>query len=144
MPKTGSYTTGELARIANVHQQTIIRWAVDGILKPKRRGKTGQRRYSDTDAIAAIIAKEAMERRIATEAVKEIVRAVQDGEEGDSEIIMLEGRIPGMVINAWLPDPSAPEAIAELDRWERDGHPVLLRTRLRDIVKRFREQLADG
>ena len=42
-------TTGEVARIFNVHTSTIRRWSDQGILKSRRIGPRGERRFRRED-----------------------------------------------------------------------------------------------
>lgn len=44
-------TTRELARLLNVHINTVRRWSDDGILKSYRIGPRGDRRFSRDDII---------------------------------------------------------------------------------------------
>ena len=42
-------TIGEVARIFNVHPETIRRWSEQGIIKAYRIGRRGDRRFSRED-----------------------------------------------------------------------------------------------
>ena len=42
-------TTSEVARIFNVHPETIRRWSEQGIIKAYRSGRRGDRRFSRED-----------------------------------------------------------------------------------------------
>ena len=42
-------TTGEVARIFNVHASTIKRWSVKGIIKSQRTGPRGELRFRRED-----------------------------------------------------------------------------------------------
>jgi excisionase family DNA binding protein len=48
-PVSMMLTTGEVARIFNVHASTIRRWSQQGILKTYRTGSRGDRRFRRED-----------------------------------------------------------------------------------------------
>lgn len=48
-PISTMLTTGEVARIFNVHTSTIRRWSEQGILKSHRIGPRGERRFKRED-----------------------------------------------------------------------------------------------
>ena len=48
-PISTRLTTGEVARIFNVHASTIRRWSQQGILKAYRTGSRGDRRFRRED-----------------------------------------------------------------------------------------------
>jgi excisionase family DNA binding protein len=51
----GLLTVREVAKILNIHVNTVRRWSDDGILKPIRLGQRGDRRYKVND-IASFLA----------------------------------------------------------------------------------------
>jgi DNA-binding transcriptional MerR regulator len=70
--------TGKAAELAGVHQQTIIKWAKEGLLRPsKRRTKDSPRRYTFQDTVAASIAQMCLQAGIERKVVRKIVKIVQ-------------------------------------------------------------------
>ena len=56
------FTTGEVARLLNVHINTVRRWTNRGVLKTYRIGSRGDRRFDQED-IASFLEQESETRR---------------------------------------------------------------------------------
>ena len=54
---TNTYRTAEAARLLGIHPSTLRRWDKKGILTPRYRTPTGERRYTEAD-LKAITGKE--------------------------------------------------------------------------------------
>ena len=58
-------TTGEVARLLNVHPNTVRRWSNQGVIKAYRVGPRGDRRFL-RDNIAAFFAERAFRRYLSS------------------------------------------------------------------------------
>ena len=56
-------TTGEVARLFNVHAGTVRRWSDQGIIKAQRTGPRGDRRFRRDD-VAVFYLEIAIQRRL--------------------------------------------------------------------------------
>ena len=56
-------TTGELARLFNVHASTVRRWSDQGIIKAYRIGPRGTRRFRRED-VAVLLLERALQRHL--------------------------------------------------------------------------------
>lgn len=50
-------TTSDVARLLNIHINTVRRWSNQGILKTYRIGSRGDRRFQETDIISFLSQK---------------------------------------------------------------------------------------
>jgi excisionase family DNA binding protein len=54
VPPTSMLTVGEVARMLQIHENTVRRWSNQGILKAYRFGKRGDRRFVKAEVEAVI------------------------------------------------------------------------------------------
>ncbi|MFA6613087.1 MAG: helix-turn-helix domain-containing protein [Dehalococcoidales bacterium] len=60
-------TTSEVARVLNVHINTVRRWSNQGLLKAYRIGSRGDRRFKKEDVISFYENSEEMDRRASSD-----------------------------------------------------------------------------
>jgi len=60
-------TTSEVARVLNVHINTVRRWSNQGLLKAYRIGSRGDRRFKKEDVISFYENSEVMDRRASSD-----------------------------------------------------------------------------
>jgi DNA-binding transcriptional MerR regulator len=108
-PSTG-LTTGDVARLTGIPQQTLISWDRSGVLKASRPGRRSSsrapRRYDEAALEAALFAREAMQMGFRGEALGQMVRLFQRGERGPLERagIFTYRTYPGMMKHIFSPD----------------------------------------
>ncbi len=74
-------TTGGAARLAGLHQQTVIKWSANGFVDPTApRRKYEPRRYGPRDVAALIAAKYALRCGTRRGEVAALVRRIQAGD----------------------------------------------------------------
>jgi DNA-binding transcriptional MerR regulator len=106
-------TTGDLARLTGIPQQTLISWDRSGVLKARRPGRRASerapRRYDEDGLAAALFASNASQMGFRGEGLAQMVRLVQSGERAPLERagIFTYRTFPGMMKHVFSPDLSA-------------------------------------
>ena len=119
-----TFGSRQICAAAEIPYQTLISWDKAQILRPSRRRKKGQRRYTLHDLVAALIAKTTLEIGLG-DAVREIVRMVQKPDRAqmrNAVIITARSETYGFMQNFWFRDTNAPDAtryIARLRKKDR-------------------------
>jgi len=106
-------TTGDLARLTGVPQQTLITWDRSGVLKASRPGRRASsrapRRYDENGLAAALFAKAAARMGLRGDAMNQILRVFQSGERGRLERagVFTYRTMPGLMTHVFSPDLTA-------------------------------------
>jgi DNA-binding transcriptional MerR regulator len=135
-----TFTTKVAADAAGVHQQTVIRWAVQGLVKPSvPRRKWEPRKYTERDLAALMLAKVGLSVGFDLDSVVQMVICAQkfdDELQRDAAILVIKGsgEFEGFVQHCWMldvTDPEQAEKIKVLGEEER----ILQQVSLYDIVQ---------
>jgi DNA-binding transcriptional MerR regulator len=103
-------TTGDLARLTGIPQQTLISWDRSGVLRarrPRRRSSSrAPRRYDEAGLAAALFASNASQMGFRGDSLGQIVRLVQSGDRTRLERagIFTYRTFPGMMKHVFSPD----------------------------------------
>jgi DNA-binding transcriptional MerR regulator len=106
-------TTGDLARLTGVPQQTLITWDRSGVLKASRPGRRSSsrapRRYDENGLAAALFAKAASRMGLRGDAMSQMLRVFQSGDRGRLERagIFTYRNMPGLMTHVFSLDLTA-------------------------------------
>ena len=107
-------TTGDLARLTKIPQQTLISWDRSGMLKaasrPGRRSSSrAPRRYDENGLSAALFAKAAARMGLRGEPMNQMLRVFQSGDRGRLERagVFTYRTMPGLMTHVFSPDLTA-------------------------------------
>jgi DNA-binding transcriptional MerR regulator len=148
-PGEATFTTRVAAEVAGVHQQTVIRWAKEGFLKPSvSRRKYEPREYTERDLAALMLANIAFDVGLPRKDVAEMVKMAQKGSEKQlkkASIGVFEGirEYKGFVRQVWF---SGKHAVDDSNSPEVLGFDRQVRVRgekLYDIVQRMLEAVQE-
>jgi len=152
-----TFPTSVAAEAAIVHQQTVIRWAKEGIIEPSvPRRKWEPRKYTEQDLAALMIVKAAFHAGFTSHEVAEMVKMAQrsdEKEQRNAAIIACNGRgiWEGFVESFWIPnvkDSSLAEHIKVLIEAEETIQVVsfydVVQSRLKMVHVRYGEQKLAG
>jgi DNA-binding transcriptional MerR regulator len=137
-----TFTTRVAAEVAGVHQQTVIRWAKEGFLKPSvPRRKYEPRKYTERDLAALMIAKEAFEAGFYRLDVALMVNMAQKGDEKqqrNAAVFAVKGldHAEGFVHQCFLPNVKIPEEALQIESW-REYDLLLQQVSFYDIVQKM-------
>jgi DNA-binding transcriptional MerR regulator len=104
-------STGDLARLTGIPQQTLITWDRSRVLKAKARpgrrtSSRAPRRYDEDGLTAALFAMNASQMGFKRDAFKVMIRLIQSGERKPLQraAIFTYQTIPGMMEHIFTPD----------------------------------------
>jgi DNA-binding transcriptional MerR regulator len=103
-------TTGDVAHLTGIPQQTLIAWDRDGVLKAARPGRRASKRaprhYDDDALTAALFAKSATRMSFKGDALRQMIALVQRGERKPLEAaaIFTYRTGPGLMAHIFSPD----------------------------------------
>ena len=135
-----TFTTKVAAEVAGVHQQTVIRWAKEGFLKPSvRRQKWQPREYTERDLAALMIANAALESGCDREDVANFVKMAQKADEKqqrNAASITLKGfdENEGFVTLCLVGDVKDPDTAEAIKNFREEGL-ILQQVSLYDIMQ---------
>lgn len=122
-----SLTTGSVARITGVPQQTLIAWDRDGVLKAARPGRRASprapRRYDEEALAAALFAGQAMRMAFRGRLLRKMISVMQSGNKKTraSAGIFTYRTGPGMMAHNFSPDVHEPDAQRWIDHLRERG-----------------------
>jgi len=134
------FTSKQAADLAELHQQTVVRWSKEGLIKPsKKRRKFEPRRYTPQDIVALMIAKNALGRGFNREVVAEMTKMAQNADEEQQKnaaLISLEGRFlhAGFVFQYFYPNVHDPEQAENIKQADQAG-VIVTQVRFYDVVQ---------
>jgi len=132
-----TYPSSKAAEVAGVHQQTVIRWAREGFLRPSKPRLRGQRRYTLNDLVAARIASTSIEFGIKRDSVREIVEMVQRADRKEMKTALLftaRSETPGKMRHYWCADTRDTEKAGQI-QWLRDEGRMISEGTLLELVE---------
>jgi DNA-binding transcriptional MerR regulator len=135
-----TFTTKVAAEVAGVHQQTVIRWAKEGFLKPSvPRRKWEPRKYTERDLVALMIANAAIKfgfRRDDLASMAKMAQKSDEKQQRSAVILACKGfdEFEGFVEQYWLPDVNDPEQAEFIKEFGEEGL-ILQQVSLYDIVQ---------
>ena len=133
-----TYPSSKAAEVAGVHQQTVIRWAKEGFLRPsKPHSATAHRRYTLNDLVAARIASTSIEFGIKRDRVREIVDMVQRADREEMKTALLftaRSETPGKMRHYWCADTRDTEKAGQI-QWLRDEGRMISEGTLLELVE---------
>jgi len=103
-------TTGDVAHLTGIPQQTLIAWDRDGVLKAARPGRRGSprapRHYDETALTAALFAKSAIRMGFKGDGLRQMIALVQRGERAPlkAAAIFTYRTGPGLLAHHFTPD----------------------------------------
>ncbi len=103
-------TTGDVAHLTGIPQQTLIGWDRDGVLKAARPGRRASKRaprHYDEDALtAALFAKSATRMGFKGDALRQMIALIQRGERKPLEAaaVFTYRTGPGLMTHIFSPD----------------------------------------
>ena len=128
---TDRLTTGEMARVSGIPQQTLISWDFAGVLKargrPGRRSSPrARRRYDEHGVIAGLFAKSAMRMGFKGKQLKEMIGLVQSADRKalKAAALFTYRNRPGLMSHYFTPDVESEDIRRYLD-WLRQ-HDALV------------------
>jgi DNA-binding transcriptional MerR regulator len=127
VPAGVTFKTSVAAKVAGVHQQTVIRWAKQGLLEPSvPRRKWQPREYTVQDLAAARVAASALSYGFDRDEVAEMVKMVQSGDEEKQKkagivAISALGGGAGFINQYWISNVDDPEQAERLKKLDEGG-----------------------
>jgi DNA-binding transcriptional MerR regulator len=148
-----TFTTKVAAEVAGVHQQTVIRWAKEGFIKPSvPRRKYEPRKYTEQDLAALMLANAAFDFGWPREEVAAMVKMAQKSDEKQQKnaaIVAFKGfnEKEGFVTQSWAPNLKDPRVARALKVAREGGFLLqqvsvyeLVQSRLKIVRERYSEE----
>jgi DNA-binding transcriptional MerR regulator len=140
------FTSKSAADAAGLHQRTVIKWSEEGFVVPSApRRKYEPRIYSETDVVALMIAKAALQFDFLRDEVAEMVKVAQSEDEEkqkNARLIAVEGieQHAGFVLQMWVPDIASPN-IDKIDKAVIENETPIRETSLHAVIEGIRAYL---
>ena len=119
MSRKNGLTTGDVARVTGLPQQTLISWDRAGVLKAARRGRRSSKRapriYDEAALAAALFARGATRMSFKGDVLKEMIGLVQAGHRkalGAAAIVTYRNG-PGLMTHYFTPELES----EDIQRW---------------------------
>ncbi len=144
-----TFTTKVAAEVAGVHQQTVIRWAKEGFIKPSvPRRKYEPRKYTERDLAALMLANVAFDVGLPRKDVAEMVKMAQKGDETqlkEATVGIVEGidEFKGFVRQIWIRSFSSPPDDDASGVLVADGIVQIRGENFYDIVQRMLKEVQE-
>ena len=144
-----TYTTRTAALVAVVHQQTVIRWAEDGLVVPSvKRNKYEPRQYTLQDLVAVSVVRTAQKFGIPEHKVLEMVKVAQSPDEKQQKnAAIVAARASGwmqkgFVCHYFYSNVKDPDQAASLRHVKEEGL-VLQQVSFYDILQGIRNDIQE-